>query len=70
MSIILIVLATIISTAIGGLFAIKFKDKLHLILGFGAGAILGVVLFDLLPESIELTNTEYSLQIVALHACR
>lgn len=66
MTIFLIVLATIISTAIGGLFAIKFKDKLHLILGFGAGAILGVALFDLLPESIELARGEYSLQIVTM----
>jgi len=66
MTIFLIVLATIISTALGGIFAIKFKDKLHLILGFGAGAILGVALFDLLPESIELTSEKYNLQIVTI----
>jgi ZIP family zinc transporter len=62
----LIILATIISTALGGLFAIKFKDKLHLILGFSAGAVLGVALFDLLPESIELTENVYSVQVVAV----
>jgi len=28
------------STFLGGMFALRFKDKLHLILGFSAGAIL------------------------------
>lgn len=65
MNVILIIIAAVTSTALGGLFAIKFKDKLHLILGFGAGAILGVALFDLLPESIELTDGLYSVQTVA-----
>lgn len=66
MNIILIIIAAVASTALGGLFAIKFKDKLHLILGFGAGAIFGVALFDLLPESIELTKGAYSIQTVTL----
>ena len=52
--IILIAIATFISTLIGGLFALKLKDKLHLVLGFSAGAVLGVAFFDLIPESIEL----------------
>lgn len=52
----LIGLATIISTFLGGLFAIRLKDKLHLILGFSAGAVLGVALFDLLPESFALVS--------------
>ncbi len=66
MVILFVTIATIISTTLGGLFAIKFKDKLHLILGFSAGAVLGVALFDLLPESIELTKGTYSVQIVTL----
>jgi len=66
MNLLIIIFAAVISTALGGLFAIKFKDKLHLILGFGAGAILGVALFDLLPESIELSKNAYSLQTTAL----
>ena len=65
MTVILVIFAAVISTALGGIFAIRFKDKLHLILGFGAGAILGVALFDLLPESIELTDGLYSVQTVA-----
>ncbi len=66
MTVLLVVLATIISTALGGLFAIKFKDKLHLILGISAGSVLGVALFELLPESIELTQGVYSVQTVTI----
>ena len=40
-----------IFTFLGGLFALRFKDKLHLILGFSAGSVIGVAFFDLLPES-------------------
>jgi ZIP family zinc transporter len=53
-----------IFTFLGGFFAIKFKDKLHLILGFSAGAVLGVALFDLLPESIELAKSSYSVNSI------
>jgi ZIP family zinc transporter len=56
MIILLITLATIITTLLGGLFALYFKDKLHLIMGFSAGAVLGVALFELIPESLELTK--------------
>ena len=66
MIVLYIILATAISTFLGGLLAIKFKDKLHLILGFSAGAVLGVALFDLLPEAIELTQQTYAVQIVVL----
>jgi len=64
--IIFIAAATIISTLLGGLFAIRFKDKLHLILGFSAGAVMGVALFDLLPESINLATSDFSVNFVAL----
>ncbi len=50
---ILLSLATFVSTFFGGLFAIKNKDRLHLIMGFAAGVLLGVVFFDILPEIIE-----------------
>lgn len=45
-----------ISTFLGGLTAIKYKDKFHLILGFTAGVLLGVVAFDIFPEIIELVK--------------
>lgn len=52
--------AAFTATLLGGLFALRFKDKLHLILGFSAGAVIGVAFFDLLPEAIELTGSHYS----------
>ncbi len=51
-----IALATFIATFVGGFFALRFRDQLHLILGFSAGAVVGVALFDLLPEAIELSH--------------
>jgi ZIP family zinc transporter len=49
-------LTTFVSTTLGGLFAIRNQDRLHRILGFTAGVLLGVVAFDLLPEIFRLTN--------------
>jgi zinc transporter ZupT len=46
--------AAFLSTLLGGLLALRLRDKLHLILGFSAGAVIGVAFFDLLPESIDL----------------
>ncbi len=50
--ILLIGLGALVSTLCGGLFALKYKDKLHLILGFSAGAVIGVAFFDLMPEAL------------------
>lgn len=55
-----ITIAAFFSTLIGGLFALRLKDRLHLILGFSAGAIIAVAFFDLLPEALELAGTVYS----------
>ena len=41
---------TVVSTAIGGILALKSKDRFHLVLGLSAGLLLGLVGFDLLPE--------------------
>lgn len=49
-------LATLVSTLLGGLFALKQRDRLHLVLGFSAGAVIGVAFFDLLPEAQRLTG--------------
>jgi ZIP family zinc transporter len=48
-----IALATGVATMVGGLFAIAMRDRLHLVLGFSAGAVIGVAFFDLMPEAIE-----------------
>jgi ZIP family zinc transporter len=47
------------ATLLGGFFALRLKDRLHLILGFSAGAVLGVAFFDLMPEAIDLAGDTY-----------
>ncbi len=42
-----------LSTLLGGLVGLKNRDKLHRMLGFTAGVVMGVVAFDLLPEIFE-----------------
>lgn len=49
-------LSTFVSTVLGGLVALRNRDRLHLVLGFTAGVLLGVVAFDLLPEVFELSD--------------
>jgi ZIP family zinc transporter len=49
-------LATFVSTFAGGLFALRYNDRLHYILSFTAGVLLGVVCFDVLPEIFELAQ--------------
>jgi ZIP family zinc transporter len=57
-------IATLVFTLLGGAFALRFKDKLHLILGFSAGAIIGVAFFDLLPEAIKLGSQNYDIAFI------
>lgn len=60
MIVLLLGLATVGCTFAGGLVALRFHDKLHLILSYSAGAILGVAFFDLLPESLALVDRVYA----------
>lgn len=52
--------ATFVMTLLGGLLALKLQDRLHLVLGFSAGAVIGVAFFDLIPEAAELVGKEGS----------
>jgi ZIP family zinc transporter len=56
--------AAFTATFIGGIFALYLRDRLHLILGFSAGAVIGVAFFDLLPEAIEMAASHYELGTV------
>jgi len=56
MTAVLLSLATLVSTLGGGLFALKFRDRLHYLLSFTAGVLLGLVCFELLPEVFELAQ--------------
>ena len=58
--------AASLATLLGGSFALRYRDQLHLILGFSSGAVLGVALFDLLPESLDLTHPRYSTATITL----
>ena len=49
-----------LSTLLGGLLALRLRDKLHLILGFSAGAVIGVAFFDLLPEAVNFGTKIHS----------
>lgn len=66
MLLILIALGAFLATLLGGLLALRFHDKLHIILGFSAGAVIGVAFFDLLPESIGMGSRFYSLREMTL----
>ncbi len=69
MLLVLLSAATVISTLLGGFVALKNKDRLHRILGYTAGVILGVIAFDLLPEIFHLVgelNMDATAPMVAL----
>jgi ZIP family zinc transporter len=57
---------TLISTGLGGLAAIRLRDRLHLLLGFSSGAVLGVALFDILPEIFALDGGASYMPVAAL----
>lgn len=54
MLLLIIAAAALASTLLGGLLALGLRDKLHMILGFSAGAVIGCAFFDLLPEALEM----------------
>lgn len=67
----LLALGTFFSTSAGGLFALRYRDRLHLLLGLSAGVILSVVAFDVLPEIDRLahqTGTDFQVPMLALAA--
>ena len=41
------------ATMAGGALALALRDRLHLVLGFSAGAVIGLAFFDLMPEALE-----------------
>jgi ZIP family zinc transporter len=49
---------TVLATLLGGLLALRAKDRFHLVLGLSAGLLLGLVGFDLLPEVFEMGTGE------------
>lgn len=64
MLLLIIAVAAFLCTGLGGLLALRLRDKLHLILGFSAGAVIGVAFFDLLPEAIGFAAPYHSPAVV------
>jgi zinc transporter ZupT len=50
---------SVVATFLGGIFTLRLtlKERLHYVLSFSAGALLGAAFFDLLPESIDLVTS-------------
>jgi zinc transporter ZupT len=58
--------ATLFSTGLGGIAAVRFRDRLHLLLGFSSGAVLAVALFDILPEVFSFDSGYSYMPLAAL----
>jgi zinc transporter ZupT len=61
-------LATGTATMAGGVLALRLKSTLGLLLAFASGAVVGVALFDLLPEALELARGSQPLSAVTTAA--
>jgi zinc transporter ZupT len=59
LAILIIGLITGAATASGGALAFRFQAQLGLFLSFSSGAIIGVALFDLLPEAFDLGGSRF-----------
>lgn len=61
---------TFLSTNLGGIFAVRNRNKLHYVMSFTAGVLIGVCFFDILPEAFgiatenKLSFTPLSIMIV------
>ncbi len=62
---VLLASVTFVSTGLGGLAAIRFRHQLHPLLGFSAGAVLGVVFFDILPEVFAASSAPTHVMLAA-----
>jgi len=56
MLVIALAATTVLATFLGGILALRAKDRFHLVLGLSAGLLLGLVGFDLLPEIFEMNT--------------
>lgn len=60
----LIGVGAFLSTMLGGTVALRLRDRLHLILGFSAGAVIAVAFFDLMPEALQLGTQTHEIKTV------
>jgi ZIP family zinc transporter len=51
---------TVVSTFVGGLFALRLRDSVGLLIALSGGVVVGVAFFDVLPEAFEnLGNAQH-----------
>lgn len=67
----LLTLITFFSTFIGGIFATKYRVKLEYFTAFAAGILIGIPLFELIPEALNIAvklrvPLEYIMYILVL----
>lgn len=53
-------IAASLATLLGGSLALGFQRKITIVLGLAAGVVLGVALFDLIPESLAMAQRIYA----------
>ena len=56
---ILLTSLAMLSTLAGGFAAIYARRRIHLLMGFGAGVLLGATFFDLLPDSLSIASEQH-----------
>jgi zinc transporter ZupT len=57
---------TLASTGLGGVTAFRFRGRPHLLLGFSSGAVIGVALFDMLPEVFAMDGGSSHMPLAAI----
>ncbi|RJQ36952.1 permease [Candidatus Microgenomates bacterium] len=56
MEAVLFSLLTFISTTLGGIFALKNRDRLHYVMSFTAGVVIAVAFFEIIPEGFNIVK--------------
>lgn len=51
---------TFVTTYLGGLISLRYKNKLNVVLGFTAGVLIAVVAFDIIPEIVAILGKTHA----------
>ena len=55
-------LAAMAATLAGGMLALRLRHRIGMVLGVTAGIVVGVALFDLVPEALELAGDRWAVR--------
>ncbi|WP_267432570.1 ZIP family metal transporter [Sphingomonas sp. GM_Shp_1] len=55
-------LAAMVATLAGGMLALRLRHRIGMVLGVTAGIVVGVALFDLVPEALELAGDRWAVR--------